>query len=243
MAGNWRAEFYDFGAELAVLDGELAPLGDVHERAAGNGARHGTPVIVADGEVDPRVNLFFRTGPMAAARPSTWRRYAYALVVWLEFLAVSGRSWEEATARDVEAFKDWRLTDSRNVGRVAPATFDTDRAALNSFYGWAASRYGVVNPVPSVPRRPVRRGGAGGPGPAGGVRDGLRPASASRRQVKWMLRPAFEQWRDIGLRGYGLGGLRGEGWRGGGCEDRDVAFADGLYGTGLRLAEWGRPGR
>lgn len=53
-----------------------------------------------------------------------------------------------------------------------------------------------------------------------------------------MLRPAFERWRDVGLRGYGLDGLRRPGWRGGGCEDRDVAFVDGLYGTGLRLAEW-----
>jgi hypothetical protein len=51
-------------------------------------ARHGTPVIVgAHGRADPRINLFFRTGPMAGASPATWRRYAYALVVWLEFLA------------------------------------------------------------------------------------------------------------------------------------------------------------
>jgi hypothetical protein len=58
--------------------------------------------------------LFFRTGAMAGARPATWHRYAHSLVVWLEFLAVFGRSWDEATARDVEAFKDWRLTDLRN---------------------------------------------------------------------------------------------------------------------------------
>jgi hypothetical protein len=121
-----------------------------------------------------------------------------------------------------------RLTDARNDGRVAPASFDTDRAALNSFYGWASSRYGIINPVPSSPRRGWRRADATGPDvrelPA---RDGLRPASASRRQVKWMLRPAFEQWVGIGLRGYGFDGLRRSGWRGGGCEDRDVAFTDG----------------
>ncbi len=52
-----------------------------------------------------------------------------------------------------------------------------------------------------------------------------------------MLRPAFEQWRDVGLRGYGFDGLRRPGWRGAN-EDRDAAFVDGLYGTGLRLAEW-----
>ncbi|MFE4753223.1 hypothetical protein ACFRIB_23600 [Streptomyces mirabilis] len=48
----------------------------------------------------------------------------------------------------------------------------------------------------------------------------------------------FEQWRDVGLSGYGFDGARRAGWRGRN-EDRDVAFVDGLYGTGLRLQEWG----
>ena len=238
-SGCWTVDFYDFTVPSGLLgDGELAGFGDVHERARGNGARHGTPVIAhTAGRADARVNLFFRTGTMAAARPATWRRYAFALVVWLNFLSVFGRSFDEATARDVEAFKDWRLTDRRNGGRVQPTSFDTDRAALSSFYGWAAARYGIVNPVPTAASRQRRRpGGDGGHGPAG--RDGLRPASASRRQVKWMLRSAWEQWRDIGLREYGFDGLRRPGWRGGAVEDRDVAFVDGLFGTGLRLAEW-----
>ena len=83
---------------------------------------------------DPRVNLFFRTGPMADAKPGTWRRYAYSLVVWLNFLLVLGRAWDRATVRDVEAFKHWRMTDQSNDGRVAPASFDADRAALKTFY-------------------------------------------------------------------------------------------------------------
>jgi integrase len=176
---------------------------------------------------------------MAAARPATWRRYAFALVVWLEFLRAFGRRWEEATARDVEAFKEWRLGDLRNEGRVQPTTFDTDRAALNTFYDWAGPRYGLANPVATIKSRRAR-----GPGPAdeahswsGVARDPLRPAGASRRQVKWMLRGAFEQWRDIGLCGYGFDGVRRPGWRGAN-EDRDAAFVDGLYGTGLRLSEW-----
>lgn len=248
-------DFYDLAAgRVRLAGGELAGFGDVHERAIRNGARHGTPVIVhSGGRIDGRVNLFFRTGAMAGARPSTWRRYAFALAVWLEFLdASSGRGWDSATVRDVEAFKDWRLTDVRNGDRVAPASFDADRAALNSFYGWASARYGLVNPVAPVASGGRRRGSGalarggvdaglagacwGGQGSAG--RDGLRPASSRRRQVKWMLRPAFERWRDVGLRGYGLDGLRREGWRAGGCEDRDVCFVDGLYGTGLRLTEW-----
>src|SRR5258708_5067576 len=104
--GCWQVEFYDFTMACRDPGGGLAGMGDVHERARRNGARHGTPVIVGtDGEADPRINLFFRTGAMADCSLATWRRYAYAVAVWLEFLAVSGRGWHEATPRDVEAFK------------------------------------------------------------------------------------------------------------------------------------------
>jgi Phage integrase, N-terminal SAM-like domain len=159
VAGYWDVEFYDFvSGSPGVVEG-LVGFGDLHERAAGNGARHGTPVLVSsDGVADPRVNLFFRTGPMADAKPGTWRRYAYSLVVWLNFLLVLGRAWDRATVRDVEAFKHWRLTDQSNDGRVAPASFDADRAALKTFYTWAAARFGVPNPVPAVPGAARRRG-------------------------------------------------------------------------------------
>jgi hypothetical protein len=238
-AGHWDVEFYDFvsGSPGEVMG--LPGFGDLHERAVGNGARHGTPVIVSGGLADPRINLFFRTGPMAEAVASTWRRYAFALVVWLNFLHALGRTWDRATVRDVEAFKHWRLTDPSNDERIAPTSFDTDRAALKTFYTWAAARFSVPNPVPAVMgagRRPGYRDDDH-LGPGRGGRDPLRPAGARRRQVKWMLRPAFEQWRDVGLRGYGFDGLRRAGWRGAN-EDRDAAFVDGLYGTGLRLAEW-----
>lgn len=243
MAGTgcWSVDFYDFTVKRDLGDSEeFAWFGDVHDRAARNGARHGTPILTApSGATDPRINLFFRTGSVAGGAVSTWRRYAYALSVWLGFLDVSGRPWDHATVGDVEAFKHWRLTDLRNADRVQPTSFDTDRAALNAFYTWAGPRYGVVNPVPTVSsgtrgRRTDRY--AEGDGRRGG-RDGLRPASARRRQVKWLLRPALEQWRDVGLRGYGFDGLRRPGWCGRN-EDRDVAFVEGLYGTGLRLREW-----
>ncbi|ABW12048.1 conserved hypothetical protein [Parafrankia sp. EAN1pec] len=156
--------------------------------------------------------------------------------MWLNFLEVFGRRWDAAAAGDVEAFKDWRLTDQANDGRIAPASFDADRAALNCFYSWASARYGVVNPVPSG--RWARTGRSyGAAEPRWGSRDPLRPAGAAKRQVKWLLRSAFEQWRDVGLRGYGFDDVRHPDWRGP-HEDRDAAFVDGLYGTGLRLTEW-----
>jgi integrase len=233
--GSWSLDFYDFKAELDSAGDEIvAKFGNVHEWAARNGARQGTPILVGpSGVADARINLFFRIGTVAGRRPRTWRRYAYSLLVWLDFLAGRGRSWDGVTMADFDDFKHWRMTDHRNVTRVRATSFSADQAALNSFYRWAGERYGLVNPVPTVvtvlddPAVPAR----------GGQRDPARPAGATRRQVKWLLRPAFEQWRDVGLRGFGFDGQRRPGWRGFN-EDRDAAFADGLYGTGLRLAEW-----
>lgn len=234
--GSWTVDFYDFRRELTcpASDKDLRTYGDVYPWARRNGARQGTPFLLApDGTADARVNLFFRIGWVASRRPRTWRRYAFSLVVWLDFLEAYGRRWDEAAPEDFDAFKHWRMTDDRNTGRVRPTSFDADRSGLNTFYTWASQRYDVVNPVPTRSVEPTPQEWSG-PGPR---RDPARPAGSPRRQVKWLLRTAFEQWRDIGLRGYGFDGRRLEGWRGFN-EDRDAAFVDGLYGTGLRLAEW-----
>lgn len=101
----------------------------MHAWAERNGARHGTPILLSPtGEADPRINLFFRFGPVAARRPRTWRRYAYSMVVWLDFLDALGRSWDAAKAADFDGFKHWRVTDYRNLERVRATSFDTDRA-------------------------------------------------------------------------------------------------------------------
>jgi len=47
--------------------------------------------------------------------------------------------------------------------------------------------------------RPVGVEDQGDPARRAGRRDPMRPAGSPRRQVKWLLRPAFEQWRDVGL--------------------------------------------
>ena len=58
------------------------------------------------------------------------------------------------------------------------------------------------------------------------------------RRVKWLDPAAIVRWRDLGLRGRDLAGRRDRSWKGRN-EQRDTAFVDGLYGTGLRLTEWG----
>ncbi|MFF9627279.1 hypothetical protein [Streptomyces griseosporeus] len=54
-----------------------------------------------------------------------------------------------------------------------------------------------------------------------------------------MARPGgYRRWRDVGLRGLDISGREIGGWRGRNGQ-RDSAFADGLYGSGLRLSEGG----
>ncbi|QRX90143.1 hypothetical protein [Streptomyces noursei] len=194
-------------------------------------------ILSPSGRPDHRIDLFFREGKMATSEPGTWRRYAYTLVVSLDFLLAVDRSWNSTTVRDVEAFKEWRLTDLHNEERIRSTSFGTDRAGLNSFCSWASKRYRIFSPVPTVHADTTAESDtAPGRGYAR-QRDPLRPGGSTRHRVKWLLRLALEQWGNIGLRGYGFDGVRKAGWRGFN-EDRDCAFVDGLYGTGLRVREW-----
>jgi integrase len=195
--------------------------------------RAGQPFLLGpDGRADARVNGFFTTYPMAMRDRDTWRKYAYALGLWLNFLVVRGRGWQQAVTADVEAFKFWRMADPANPRRVAAGTVKGDLVTLNVFYLWAARRYGVASPVE------MREVGT----PSGGRRDSVEqiaagPVGIRSRDVKWFTPAGYRRWRDIGLRGFGLDGLEDPRW-GGRNEQRDSAFADGLFETGLRLSEW-----
>ncbi len=196
-----------------------------------HGRRSGQPFLLGPGgRPDPRVNAFFTTYPMTARDPDTWRKYAYALGLWLNFLALRGQGWQQAVAADVEAFKFWRMADPANLQRVAAGTFKTDLVTLNVFYGWARRHHKVASPVEM---REIRT-----PTARGSVEElAAGPTGVRSRDVKWFTPAGYRRWRDIGLRGFGLDGLEDARWRGRG-EQRDGAFADGLFETGLRLSEW-----
>ncbi|MDG4795450.1 site-specific integrase [Micromonospora sp. WMMD1082] len=114
-------------AHMELLDGR-----HVRDR------REGQPFLLGpDGRPDVRINAFFASPRMRARSPLTWRKYAYALGLWLNFLRAAGRTWDAATAEDAEYFKEWRLTDEANPRPVERSTFAGDLAALRSFYRWA----------------------------------------------------------------------------------------------------------
>ncbi|MFI7681012.1 site-specific integrase, partial [Actinophytocola sp. NPDC049390] len=220
-AGGWVV----FRYELECLGGTVDdPLLVAHAGLlaglAERGRRRGQPFLIGpDGRPDGRVNAFFASPRMLGRSPLTWKKYAQSLGMWLNFLLVLGRRWDEATEDDAEYFKEWRLSERSNPRLVEASTFAANLAGLRAFYRWAARRYGVVDPVVAVDDFD------------------LKPRGVRGQDVKWLDPAGYRRWRDLGVRGLGLDGRPDGLWRGRN-EQRDGAFVDGLYSTGLRLTEW-----
>lgn len=219
--GRWVVFRYDLRRGLSAgVDGVPDVIRDALEGIGGRGRRHRQPFLISpSGLPDLRVNEFFTSRRMRRRSPLTWKKYAHSLGLWLNFLAVLGRSWDEATEDDAEYFKEWRITDEGNPLPVRPATFRGDLVALRTFYRWAAPRFEVSDPVAAF--------------------DGydLMPSGPRQKDIKWLDPAGYRRWRDLGLRGLDVEGREDPQWRGRN-EQRDAAFVDGLYGTGLRLTEW-----
>jgi len=184
------------------------------------GRRQGQPFLISpSGRPDMRINSFFSSRKMRGKSPLTWKKYSYSLGLWLNFLTVLGREWDTATEEDAEYFKEWRITEAANPELVAPSTFRGDLVALRSFYKWAVPQYGIADPVALADDYD------------------LMPHGPRQKDIKWLDPAGYRRWRDLGLRGLDVDGRPDSGFRGRN-EQRDVAFAEGLYGTGLRLTEW-----
>lgn len=181
------------------------------------------------GMPDRRLNDWFSSVEMLHLDALTWKKYATSLRVWLNFLEAMGVGWDEAVPESVESFKTWRIQDPDNPRRVQPGTVNTDLIVLKLFYGWAARTHGVVSPVS------MRRVYARGTGPVEKI--AAAPAAVRDSDVKWFDPDGYGRYRDLGLLGLTAEGLDEPSWRGRNPQ-RDAAFTDGLYRTGLRLTEW-----
>lgn len=191
--------------------------GDLAFEVRGLGLRDGQRFLIGpDGFPDLRVNAFLGSPRMRNLAETTNRDYAHSLALWLNYLLSRGCRWQDATGDDAGEFEFWRLTDPANPATVSPSTLAKDIAACKKFYTWAAGRYREVTDV---------------------FADVDFPRAKREASVKWLDPAAVTRWRDVGLRGRDLTRRRDRSWRGRN-EQRDSAFVDGLYGTGLRLTEW-----
>jgi site-specific recombinase XerD len=188
-------------------------------------------------EYDVALNGFFQGARMVGAASNTRMGYARDLAGFLNFLWFSrgGRSWREAMEVDHVAYLVWRRRDEAGP-QVAGATWNREVAAVNEFYRWAISHGHVrVNPVPVRAGRAVPVWAGRGRGGAAMVPATYAHDGAGER-VDWLPPAQYRQWRDVGVRGYGPGGLADPGFRGRWAA-RNALFADLLVRTGLRLSE------
>ena len=143
--------------------------------------RIGTPFLLDQyGDPHTAFNAFFAGGRMRNRAPSTNRKYAHALRVWMNFLAARDKDWDSAVEDDVMDFKFWRRSDPRNPRRVSGSAWASDLAALAMFYDWAARVLGGPSLVAAAEAGGVRMASAGGRARAAD----LRPSTIRGADVK-----------------------------------------------------------
>lgn len=213
------------------------PLADEYADISGKetalGMPIGTPVLVGpDGACDVRLTKFFLSPHFGRLRASTKKSYAQDLRLWIEYLDSRGRDWSQATPDDVSTFWLWRSRRDLNENAVGGSKANRELAAISLLYRWAshASRAHVAfNPVEREALRLDARGSSSQAQP-------VRSKNVVRERVKWVTPRTFRLWRDIGLEGYAIDGLRDESFRGR-TMSRNRAMVELLYGSGLRITE------
>lgn len=200
-----------------------------------SGIVEGTPYLLApDFDYDVELNSFFSSGHMHGRPQNTLNAYARDMAGFFTFLwqARGRKGWRNAELDDHLAYKAWR---TRELG-CSGSTWGREVATVNAFYTWAVREDLVrVHPVPQRARRPAPGGLRSGAAQEGST-PATAPHNARRDRLEWLPPHDYRQWRDIGLRGYGPGGLPREGFRGRWAA-RNAAFADLMVRTGLRLSE------
>lgn len=199
------------------------------ERAAG--IRFGSPFMTdPTGMADPTLTAYFNSPRFARLAKSTKLAYTGDYVVFFNFLwQRNERRWTEATVGDVEDYEDWRNRGPSNPRTIGGSKWARELAALNRLYKWAVQEQVLeTSPIRTVASR---------------GRDGekievveLSPTSRRVVDMKWLTPRLAERWRDVGLRGLSPDGSVNPAYRGRNA-DRNAAFFDLLFDSGLRLTE------
>lgn len=213
--GRWLPE----PARVSAIDD-----GAVRGRELSLGLSQGAPFLLdPTGGPDTDVLAFFSSATFGLLSEQTQLSYAKDLRLFLSFLSSQGRGWREATWSEVLDYEHWRRRDAANPRRVSGTKIMRELAAGRKFYEWQLRR-GRVSTNPFA-----------GEGTSG---SGLRVKDVRSQRVKWLTPLAFQQWRDVGLGGRRLDGS-GDSSSRVRSSSRNVAFANLLWSSGLRLREAG----
>ncbi|QTE25464.1 site-specific integrase [Propioniciclava sp. MC1595] len=199
------------------------------QRERSLGLLPGHPFLLRpDGVADADVLAFFASSSFKLLSEQTRVSYAKDLRLFLSFLESQSKSWRDSTPADLLDYEHWRRRDPANPHRVSGAKFSRELAACKKFFDWQRQR-GAMAANPAVERATPWQDTGG---------HSLRPKDARSTRVKWLTPRAFQQWRDVGLGGRLVDDSREASWRGRN-DGRNLAFADLLWTSGLRLREAG----
>ncbi|MGK5171821.1 hypothetical protein [Geodermatophilus sp. CPCC 205761] len=225
--GRWNVFFHTTTVPAARQDSPIAAstINEALARRSERAIPAGRPFLVGpDGHPDSIINDFFTRGRGRTRRLTgkSPRTYAYCLSGYLNLLHQWGLSWREVDSEDIDAVYTWRVLDTeQNEDYVQDATWQKDSAVFRALYGYA-SRFGIDNPLPDVDDDLHDTGGA----------------YVRSSDVKWFDPQGYAMWRDVGLGGHLPDGTPDSTFRAGNVQ-RDMAFSDALYRTGLRVQEAG----
>ncbi len=204
----------------------------------------GIPLLFdAGGHFDRLLYRFVRElseGGESDRRPQrserSWLATARDIDQWLDFLHEqrNGVSWVDASLADTRAYKRYRLSS----GAVEEAAECQELESASELGGQAVPvggrgegrRSGTI-PVhdPHCPHR--------GRGPRRSSATPLWTRTSPTGDVKFLSLDDYVFWRDVGLRGRLPDGSEDPRWRGGRFAARNLAFAELLVTTGMRLEE------
>jgi len=204
----------------------------LEEREAAIGFDRGDPFLTdPDFRVDARLSRFYARSSFARLAPESKRNYTTDHCLFFNFLWQRGKAWFEATRDDLLDYEDWRRRSPQNPVQVSGGRWNRELAALQLLYRWAVNE-GHLGRNPITMREATNRQGEKISVPTARAKD-VRSSN-----VKWLTPRAFRLWRDVGLRGYTPEGRADPSWRGR-HDDRNAAYADLLFSTGLRRSEGG----
>jgi integrase len=236
--GSWPPGYSD------VLDG----CGEVGECDRSVGIANGTPILLSsNGELDEWLVLYFTACPKFTSLDLSSRKtYALEIAMWCGFLGDQTHplTWLEATEEDFVDYKDRRTNPFQSTDAVAGGTWNKSVYALRGLYDWAVSRkIPITVHGPAIETSPI-------PGGLGATRvPGVRVNAAFVRQERdrWIVPGTYRLWREVGLRGRRVERVGDTEWRAvgengsfrGRNSQRNAAFTDFVYSTGLRVQEAG----
>lgn len=215
--GEWLVVWTGAAAKSARV-AALTGVADLATAEGNLGIGPGTPIFVRpDLTLDVRLCRFVQRSDFRQLALDTRRSYALDLRLFFSFLWGRGQDWHAATPDDVLDYEEWRRRHPDNPATVGGAKWIREFAALRKLYRWAVAQR-IVETDPT---------------------DGIsKPKSVRSTRVRWLTPRALRLWKQVGLLGYDTDGLPVEGWDGS-VADRNGAFVDLVYASGLRAREAG----